>query len=69
MSQLVEESSADAGQLSYRNDHSEVLVTYSKHTGSNIDSTAIIRKFLLDVVVFKSNSSGNDARSEACVAD
>lgn len=59
LSQLAEGNNADAGQASYDDNYSDVLMTGGNQTGSNVNRTAIIREFLLDVGLSESSFSGD----------
>lgn len=57
LSQIAENSNVDASQASNDDAYSEVPVTGGNQASKNVDGTAIISEFLLDVGLFELNLS------------
>lgn len=70
LSQLVENNNADTGQSSKYDAFNDVSMAGGNQTGNDVDHTATIRDFLLDIGLSESNLLGTYPRCKVtCVAD
>lgn len=60
--QQVEDNCADAGQVPYYEDYSEMPMMGGNQTGSNVDRMAILREFLFHVRLSASGHSSEMRR-------